>query len=225
MSNYSKHRKFLYEEISSDVEQELESESSDEGEKKDTINDIEVEIRRNNNEDNLPISEITADYLYNAAGSEEIEVNNSVTINPFPLVLTPAEEQSINNAKKDLGIKHELDQFQIQSVVALMRNRNVVLISPCGSGKLLVFHLAVHILRKKLEMPSGVGLCLQPLNNILSEKTNNNPPIKTAYLTMTGEAIQAGNASLSNSLDEILSGDIGCLMGHAESFLSDKGNL
>ena len=65
-----------------------------------------------------------------------------------PLVLTPSEEQSINDAKKDLGIKHDLDQFQIQSVVALMRNRNVVLISPCGPGRLLVFHVAVHILRK-----------------------------------------------------------------------------
>ena len=223
MSNYNKHRKYLYEEISSDVEQEQESESSDDD--KDNFHNIEDEIERNKKDDNLLISESTADYLYNSAGSEEIEVNNSVTITPSPLVLTPAEEQSIYKAKKDLGITHDLDHFQIQSVVALMRNRNVVLISPCGSGKLLVFHLAVHILRESLDMPSGVGLCLQPLNNILSEKTNNNPPIKTAYLTMTGEAIQAGNASLSHSLDEILSGDIGCLMGHAESFLSDKGNL
>ena len=108
-------------------------------------------------------------------------------------------------------------------MVALINNRNVVLISPCGSGKLLVFHMGVHILRKRLEIPNGVGICLQPLNNILFEKTNNNPPVKTAFLTISGEAVKSGNAQLSHSLDEIKSGDIGCILGHAESFVSAKG--
>ena len=90
---------------------------------------------------------------------------------------------------------------------------------------MLVYHLAVHLLRIKLKRPNGVGLCLQPLNNILYEKTNNKPPINTAYLTMSGEAVREGNATLSHSLDEIVSGDFGCLLGHAESFLSTKGKI
>ena len=40
---------------------------------------------------------------------------------------------------------------------------------------------------------------------------------------MTGEAIKAGNVKLSHSIDEILNGEIACLLGHAESFMSDQG--
>ena len=78
-------------------------------------------------------------------------------------------------------------------------------------------------MRKKLNLPKGLGLCLQPLNNILTEKTNSDPPIPTAYLTMSGEGMKADNVSLSHSLDEITRGDIRCLLGHAESFLSPRG--
>ena len=40
---------------------------------------------------------------------------------------------------------------------------------------------------------------------------------------MTGEGVKSDNVKLSHSVDEIISGDIGCLMGHAESFLSSRG--
>ena len=78
-------------------------------------------------------------------------------------------------------------------------------------------------MRKKLSLPNGVGICLQPLNTILSEKTNSDPPIKTAYLTMLGDARSAKEATLSHSTEDILSGDIGCVLGHPESFLSPQG--
>ena len=38
-----------------------------------------------------------------------------------------------------------------------------------------------------------------------------------AYLTLSGKGMKAENVSLSHSLDETLSGDIGCLPGHTES--------
>ena len=78
-------------------------------------------------------------------------------------------------------------------------------------------------MRKKYSMPNGVGICLQPLNTILSEKTNSDLLIKTACLTMSGDALSAKEATLSYPMDGILSEDVGCLLGHAESFLSPKG--
>ena len=57
----------------------------------------------------------------------------------------------------------------------------------------------------------------------ISEKTNNNPLIKTAYLTISGDAMKSGEIQLSHTLDEIRSGEIGCLLGHPESFLSTRG--
>ena len=171
----------------------------------------------------LKVSETTSKMLYDAAGCEEIEMNNTINILPSPEILTTTDELLILKGKKDLQINFDLDNFQVQALVSLLHGKNVVLIAPCGSGKLLVFHLAVYILREKFNLPNGVGLCLQPLNNILTEKTNSNPPLKTAYLTMTGDAVKEGNITVSHSLEEIVSGEIGCLLGHAESFLSNKG--
>ena len=148
-----------------------------------------------------------------------------MTVLPKPLVISTLEEQLISKTKIELGISFDLDKFQVQALIALQNNRNVVLLAPCGSGKLLVYYMAVHIMRKKFNLPTGLGICLQPLNNILTEKTNSDPPIPTAYLTISGEGMKSDNVCLSHSLDEILRGDIGCLLGHAESFLSPRGML
>ena len=170
----------------------------------------------------IPISQRRADELYDIAGTEEIEVKGELVILPAPSVLTSEDEGLIMEAKRELGILHDLDDFQIQSVLSLINDTNVVLVSPCGSGKMLVFYLALHCLRKKKCNPRGIGVCLEPLNNILCEKTNNDPPMKTAYVTMTGDAVKSDSVKLSHSLDEVRSGEIGCLFGHAESFLFSK---
>ena len=186
--------------------------------------EIDIQIENSTNNECL-LPEERADMLYDMAGVEETEVNNTMIVHPSPHMLTTSEEEMILQAKEDLSIAFDLDSFQVQAVVALMNNRNVILTAPCGAGKLLVFHLGVHLMRQKFNLPKGVGICLEPLNNILVEKTNNNPPIKTAYLTMTGEGIKEENASISHSLEEISSGEIGCILGHAESFLSAKGMI
>jgi len=80
--------------------------------------------------------------------------------------------------------------------LTLVNGKNVVLNAPIGSGKLLVCYLGIlgiNILRKMFNLSKGVGVVLQPLNNILIEKTNNSPPIPTAYMTTTGEGMKSGN--------------------------------
>ena len=79
------------------------------------------------------------------------------------------------------------------------------------------------ILRKVKEIEDGIGICLEPLNNILSEKTKRGHVFKSAYLTMTGENLKQGNAVLSSPVEKITSGEISYLYGHPESFLSSKG--
>ena len=49
----------------------------------------------------------------------------------------------------------------------------------------------------------GVGICLQPLNSILKEKTNSNPLLKTAFLTISGEGVTEENTALSHDLHEL----------------------
>ena len=49
---------------------------------------------------------------------------------------------------------------------------------------------------------------------LFSEKTYSNPPIKTAFLTMKGDAVKSDNVYLSHPLEQISSGDIG--WGHTK---------
>ena len=212
----------LREELSAD---DCESDDTDSASDSESINDLNGQMSSVKEGFQISISESTAKRLYDIAGLEEIEIDNAMNILPKPHIITTSEENLIFEAKKDLGINFDLDKFQVQALVALQNHRNVVLLTPCGSGKMLVFYMGVHLMRKIYGIPNGLGICLQPLNMILSEKTNTNPPIKTAYLSMTGEGMKSDNVQLSHSLDEISSGEIGCLLGHAESFLSSRGIL
>ena len=109
-------------------------------------------------------------------------------------------------------------------MTGLISHQNVVVLTPCGSGKSVIFQLGILILRKVKGVANGIGICLEPLNNILSEKTNGADNTTSTYLTMTGENVKQGNAECSSPLDKLYSGDIMSLYGHPESFLSHKGN-
>ena len=215
--NVCMHEEICFQEDGIDNDDDDESEHFSDSE---NLNDQITNIKKGFQ---IELKESTASRLYEIAGTEETEVNNEMTVIPKPHILSTLEEQIKIETQIELGISYELDKFQVQALVALQNNRNVVLLAPCGSGKLLVFYMGVKIMRTKFNLPNGLGLCLQPLNNILTEKTNSDPPIPTAYLTMSGEGMKAENVLLTHSLDEISNGDIGCLLGHAESFLSSRG--
>ena len=132
----------------------------------DSENDLDSQINSISGGFQMSLSQSTAHNIYEKAGAEEDEVSNATIILPSPHVLSSIEEKIIMDAKEKLGIKYELDHFQVQAVVALYNGRNVVLNSPCGSGKLDVNYLGLEVLRVKYGLPDGLGLCLQPLNNI-----------------------------------------------------------
>ena len=205
--------------------EEIELFNCDKSEESDSSSDSSFSGDSLQTSTNLPLSQEIANHLYEQAGISEEEVNNEVVVSPSPHILTTSDEQLIKEAKDALGIKFDLDYFQLQALQALLNGDNVIVLAPCGSGKLLIFYMGVYIPRKKLGMPNGVGVCLQPLNSILVEKTNTNPVLKTAFLTVAGEGVKEGNISMSHDLNELLSGAIRCLLGHSESFMSIKSKI
>ena len=42
----------------------------------------------------------------------------------------------------------------------LIHNQNVILLTPCGSGKSLIFKMGVLILKKIKNVDNGIGICL-----------------------------------------------------------------
>ena len=118
----------------------------------------------------------------------------------------------------------ELAEFQKLAIHALGSMKNVILISPTGSGKMLVAYLAILVLQKKLGIPSGVGVGTQPLSAIMNEKVKNTY-ISTGTISMQG-CLQSNvdfaeiedDATLSTSIEDFKSGNIKCVIGHAESW-------
>ena len=77
-----------------------------------------------------------------------------------PRVMLTVEEKFISEAKLDMNIEFELDHFQIQAILDLINGQNVVVRTPTGSGKSIVFQIIVSILRKMKNVTNGVGVCL-----------------------------------------------------------------
>ena len=64
----------------------------------------------------LPMSQKTADHLYDTAGTEEEEINNEIVIHPSLQFLPTSDEMLIMDSKAELHIPFELDNFQVQDV-------------------------------------------------------------------------------------------------------------
>ena len=63
-------------------------------------------------------------------------------------------------------LNFELQDFQKVAIHVLGSGQNFILVSPKGSGKMLVVYLAILVLQKVNGMP-GVGIGTQPLNAIM----------------------------------------------------------
>ena len=80
-------------------------------------------------------------------------------------------------------------------------------------------------MRKVLGIDAGVSVGTQPLSILMEEKMNDKL-VPTAVLTMQGQLKRTldgdGEASLSSPEDEVLAGLFPVLLGHPESWSSEK---
>ena len=173
---------------------------------------------------NIPISKETVKHIDKLVGTTLIHTAHEAKIDP---VLTPAtreENEVIERAKVKAKLGHlTLDSFQKESVLSLIRGINTMLVVPTGSGKTAVMQIALEALREMKAIEDGVGVCLQPLNSILREKSSDHSHVKSVFITMSGEAESEG-VSISNTVEELENGGFGIIYAHAESLLSDIGS-
>ena len=107
--------------------------------------------------------------------------------------------------------------------------RNLVLVSPTGSGKMNIPLLATLVLRLKLNNSKGVCIVTQPLTSIMKEKRVN-PICEAAVLSMSGDISTSSidnenEATLSCDIARLLSGDYPVLFAHPESFDTKLGQF
>ena len=86
---------------------------------------------------------------------------------------------------------------------------------------MIIAFYGILVLEKVLGVQDGVGLGCQPLSALMEEKLRD-PPIPTGFISMSGDLKNScdQNSSISKPMDSFKNGDVKCILGHPESFLS-----
>ena len=186
----------------------------------------------------LGISEAHARTNYVKAGEEVIEEPERITLAGNADLVEFDVNDAFEKIVNKLELPYEPSEFQRVAVNAVGSQKNLILVSPTGSGKMDVPFLSVLLLRERTKNPKGICIVTQPLTSIMNEKIQSNI-CPVAVLSMTGqlkfsssEGVGHGgggcdddddDASLSCDLEDLLDGSFPVLMGHPESFDSNLG--
>ena len=97
-------------------------------------------------------SKETANEIYSKAG--QIMIMQGVKI---PVSIRGPISVLIYECLQEFNISFKLNDMQLRAIHSIANFRDTFVISPCGTGKLLVYFLAVAILRKIGNQPNGIG--------------------------------------------------------------------
>ena len=175
----------------------------------------------------LGISDALARDNYVAAGEEVEEERDSITLEDNSHYITEEIDSILDNIVQDLSLPYKLADFQRVAVNVLGSQKNLILVSPTGSGKMNVPLLSVLVLREKMKNKKGLAIVTQPLTSIMNEKMVNKI-CDVAVLSMSGDLktnTGAENPDLSCDLDDLLEGKFPVLLGHPESFDTPLGQM
>ena len=103
----------------------------------------------------LDISKELADRNYEAAGVEVAEDEEGITLDDHYDLLDPLVNLKLDEIVAELKMPYLPTNTQRIAINAIGQMKNVVLVSPTGSGKLNVPLLGTLVLRSQLKKPKG----------------------------------------------------------------------
>ena len=88
---------------------------------------------------------------------------------------------------------------------------------------MIIAYYAILVLEKVFGVENGVGLGCQPLSSLMEEKLKD-PPIPTGFISMSGDLKHSSDddSSMSKPLESFKNGDVKCIVGHPESYLTES---
>ena len=101
--------------------------------------------------------------MYENAGSQIEEDSVNLTLDQYGYLLNDTVDLIIKQVLSEYPLPFKLQDFQLLTLHCLGSLKNVVLIAPTGSGKMICATYGVLVLQKVFNVPKGVGLMTQPL--------------------------------------------------------------
>ena len=109
------------------------------------------------------ISKQLADELYEKAGTLIPEDAEQITIEKYNNLLKDSVHLIIQEVLTEHPLPFQFQDFQLLTLHCLGSLKNIILVSPTGTGKMICSYYGVLVLQKVLGVPNGVGLMTQPL--------------------------------------------------------------
>ena len=167
------------------------------------------------------------DEQYEKAGETVEEEENQISLTTHSHLLSDRVACVLEEVLLENPIPFVLQDFQKLALHAIGSLKNVVLVSPTGSGKMIISCLAIPVLQKVLGIPDGVAVGCQPLSAIMEEKLKKSH-IYTGTISMKGglktsemSAEDEDDVALSAPVEEFKSGAVKMIIGHAESWITN----
>ena len=170
----------------------------------------------------LGISKEISKYLFDQAGDLIEEDAEEISLLANKHLLNDSVGLIISEVLYENPLPFKLQQFQLLTLHCIGSLKNVVLISPTGSGKMILAYLSILVLEKVFKVEKGVGLGSQPLSALMEEKVKTSM-IPTGLISMKGELKHSsddGVTTTSRPIEKFKNGEIKCILGHPESWLS-----
>ena len=165
-----------------------------------------------------PVTQNTSDLIYSKAGESVF-----LPMTNIPLQIRGSFKNMIDDCLNELNIDFTLNNMQMSALHSILNSQDTIVISPCGTGKLLVFYLAVALLKKAKNCPNGVGWILQPLVSISEDKRKHNPVLPVVFVTKSGDFKTSDEIESSEPIEKIKEGHCPCIFISAEALLSPTG--
>ena len=162
--------------------------------------------------------------LYDQAGEKVEEEESQISLMKYHHLWRDEVATIIAEVLEEHPLSFHLQDFQKLALHAIGNLQNVILLTPTGSGKMIVALLSILVLQRKLHKPDGVGVGTMPLSSIIQEKIQDSY-IPTGTISMHG-GLKSSNERedediiLSSPIEDFKNGNLKCLIGHAESWLS-----
>ena len=112
------------------------------------------------------ITKAEAEVLYATAGTLVQEDEDQISLERYSHLLNDDVAVVIKKVLDENPLPFELAPFQLLALHALGSKQNVLLLSPTGSGKMLVAQLGVLVLAEIMGVENAVGIGTQPLRKV-----------------------------------------------------------